>query len=179
MQRNRLYALFLACLLQPVVGALDSQSYLQPGLGLGLGKKETAQGLLEHKPIKEPSCEQFVRCFFLVAHKHWSFNDVLQPTGPIETTSCDYETVESVTEDLYTDLHDLVETPFFKFFRVDLYRECPFWQENGFCMNRECGITTVDEVCCQFLFCLLLISSFLTDTFLERNSRKMASSCSE
>lgn len=30
--------------------------------------------------------------------------------------------------------------------QVDLYRDCPFWQENGFCMNRECGITTVDEV---------------------------------
>lgn len=54
--------------------------------------------------------------------------------------------MESVTEDLYDNLHDLVQTPFFKYFRVDLYRECPFWQENGFCMNRECGITTVDEV---------------------------------
>jgi hypothetical protein len=30
--------------------------------------------------------------------------------------------------------------------QVDLYRECPFWEENGSCMNRECGITTVDEV---------------------------------
>ena len=69
-----------------------------------------------------------------------------QPKGPIETTSCDFETVESVTDDLYTQLNDLVHTPFFKYFRVDLYRDCPFWQENGFCMNRECGITTVDEV---------------------------------
>ena len=74
--------------------------------------------------------------------------------------------MESVTETLFEELHSLVETPFFKFFRVrgpalvhpmrfndeldiqvDLYRECPYWQENGFCMNRECAITTVDEVC--------------------------------
>ena len=61
-------------------------------------------------------------------------------------TSCDFETVESYNDELYTQLHDLVASPFFKYFRADLYRECPFWQENGFCMNRECGITTVDEV---------------------------------
>ena len=31
--------------------------------------------------------------------------------------------------------------------QADLYRECPFWQENGLCMNKECGIETIDEVC--------------------------------
>ncbi|KAI0695468.1 endoplasmic oxidoreductin [Cytidiella melzeri] len=126
MLRKHLYVLFCALLAQPVVEGADSQTYLMPGLGPGLGKKENVQGILERTPVTEPSCEQF-------------------PTGPIETTSCDFETVESVTEGLYTDLHDLVVTPFFKFFRADLYRECPFWQENGFCMNRECAITTVDE----------------------------------
>ena len=30
--------------------------------------------------------------------------------------------------------------------QVDLYRECPFWEENVFCMNRDCSIVTVDEV---------------------------------
>ena len=30
--------------------------------------------------------------------------------------------------------------------QVDLYRECPFWEENVFCMNRYCSIITVDEV---------------------------------
>jgi len=41
-----------------------------------------------------------------------------QPTGPIETTMCDYETVESVNEDLYNDLKVLVRTPFFRYFQV-------------------------------------------------------------
>jgi hypothetical protein len=67
------------------------------------------------------------------------------PTGPIETTLCDYESIDSVNDQLYTVLRNLVQTPFFRYFQVDLYRECPFWQENGFCMNRECAITTVDE----------------------------------
>jgi hypothetical protein len=43
---------------------------------------------------------------------------VLQPTGPIETTMCDYETIESVNNELYHNLRDLVNTPFFKYFQV-------------------------------------------------------------
>jgi hypothetical protein len=69
------------------------------------------------------------------------------PTGPIEITLCDYESIESVNDRLYDGLTHLVHTPFFRYFQVDLYRECPFWRENGMCMSRECGITTVDEVC--------------------------------
>lgn len=41
-------------------------------------------------------------------------------TGPIETTLCDYETLESVNEDLFSRLHELVETPFFKYFKVGI-----------------------------------------------------------
>jgi hypothetical protein len=41
-----------------------------------------------------------------------------QPTGPIETTLCDYETIESVNNVLFDQLHELVQTPFFKYFRV-------------------------------------------------------------
>ncbi|KAI0358422.1 endoplasmic oxidoreductin [Trametes cingulata] len=121
--RRHLYALFLACLFQPFSHAADSQSALldhhQPRSG-------HVKSVLEREPVKEAACKHI-------------------PTGPIETTQCDYETIESVTDELYDELHSLVETPFFKYFRVDLYRDCPYWQENGFCMNRECGITTVDE----------------------------------
>jgi ERO1-like protein beta len=31
---------------------------------------------------------------------------------------CDYETVESVSDELYLNLHELVHTPFFKYFQV-------------------------------------------------------------
>ena len=42
----------------------------------------------------------------------------VQPTGPIEATLCDYETIESVNGELFDQLHTLVQTPFFKYFRV-------------------------------------------------------------
>lgn len=85
------------------------------------------QRVLTHNPSKDRFCQS-------------------TPKGPIETTLCDYESIDSVNDQLYARLNELVHTPFFRYFQVDLYRECPFWQENGFCMNRECGITTVDEV---------------------------------
>ncbi|KAJ7925012.1 hypothetical protein B0H13DRAFT_1977211 [Mycena leptocephala] len=72
-------------------------------------------------------------------------NPVHHPTGPIDTTLCDYETVESVNDRLYANLHDLVQMPFFKYFQVDLYRECPFWSDDGSCSDPGCAITSVDE----------------------------------
>ncbi|KAI0930261.1 hypothetical protein AcV5_007022 [Taiwanofungus camphoratus] len=125
---RHLYALLLGFLLDPLtnaqtyVRASQSQSFLSNTLV----RTEQVQNVLEHQPVKKPACRQRL-------------------TGPIETTLCDYETIESVNDELFDHLHELVQTPFFKYFRIDLYRDCPFWQENGFCMNRECGITTVDE----------------------------------
>ncbi|KAI6157561.1 hypothetical protein BKA82DRAFT_4058590 [Pisolithus tinctorius] len=112
--------LLLAC-------SFYAAAYANSFLEEGLVRKDQVKNVLEHEPVRgEPVCHHTM-------------------TGPIETTMCDYETIESVNEELYTNLHDLVQTPFFRYFQVDLYRECPFWQDNGFCMNRECGITTVDE----------------------------------
>ncbi|KAF5351640.1 hypothetical protein D9756_007549 [Leucocoprinus leucothites] len=82
-----------------------------------LVRKDQVQNVLEHQPAKHASCK----------------NTVL--TGPIETTLCDYETIESVNDELFNNLSDL----------VDLYRECPFWAEHGSCNNPGCAITTVDE----------------------------------
>ncbi|KZT26702.1 endoplasmic oxidoreductin [Neolentinus lepideus HHB14362 ss-1] len=117
-----LLLLLAACLQHPPASA--STSFLTDALV----KENQVQQVLEHQPAKDTTCRRDTTL-----------------TGPIETTLCDYETVESVNEELFTNLSELVKTPFFKYFRVDLYRDCPFWEENGFCMNRECGITTVDE----------------------------------
>jgi len=76
-----------------------------------------------------------------------------QPSGPIESTHCLYETVESLNAKLFPAVKDLVKYPFFRHYKVDLFRECPFWYENGFCMNRDCGVETADEV--SYLRCEL------------------------
>lgn len=91
-----------------------------------LVRDHPVQDVLEYHPSKHTECRT-------------------PPTGPIEMTHCDYEQVETASDDLFANLQELVKTPFFKYFQVDLYRDCPFWEENGACGNRECAITTVDE----------------------------------
>ncbi|BGP41074.1 endoplasmic oxidoreductin-1 [Rhodotorula kratochvilovae] len=68
-----------------------------------------------------------------------------KPTGQIHDACCDYETVESVNEELFGRLHELVADPYFRYHKVDLAKECPFWEEDGSCMNRACGVETTDE----------------------------------
>ncbi|BGP25516.1 ERO1-like protein beta [Rhodotorula toruloides] len=68
-----------------------------------------------------------------------------KPTGQIHDACCDYETVESANEDLFGRLHALVAQPYFRYHKVDLAKECPFWEEDGSCMNRACGVETTDE----------------------------------
>ncbi|KAF9523998.1 endoplasmic reticulum Oxidoreductin 1-domain-containing protein [Crepidotus variabilis] len=111
----------LCTLIWPTVYATDSL------FSNSLLRRGQLQTVLDHQPVKEISCQK------------------AKLTGPIETTSCDYESIESVNEKLFSDLSELVHTPFFRYFQVDLYRECPFWPDHGSCSDPGCAITTVDE----------------------------------
>ncbi|RUP37945.1 hypothetical protein BC936DRAFT_138431, partial [Jimgerdemannia flammicorona] len=79
------------------------------------------------------------------------------PTGIISDSCCDFETVEKVNEDLYGQIQDLVKTKFFRYYKLNLYRECPFWHEDGLCMNRDCAVATVDDEVRFNLFYFILL----------------------
>lgn len=70
---------------------------------------------------------------------------ICRPTGQIEDASCDYETVETINSQFFDRLDTLRTTDFFKYYKVNLFKECPFWNENGFCMNRACSVETEEE----------------------------------
>jgi len=44
-------------------------------------------------------------------------------------------------------LTTLPQFSFFSFFlfQVNLYKECPFWNGAGLCMNRDCSVETMDK----------------------------------
>lgn len=71
---------------------------------------------------------------------------ICRPTGQIEDACCDYETVEDINGPFFDQLRELVQTQYFRYYKVDLFKDCPFWVENGLCMNRACGVETADEV---------------------------------
>ena len=45
-------------------------------------------------------------------------------------------------------LQELVKTPFFRYFKTDLYCECPLWPDDGMCSLRDCSVCEceADEV---------------------------------
>lgn len=67
-------------------------------------------------------------------------------TGIVEDCCCDYETVNTLnTEVLHPLLQELVATPFFRYFKVKLWCDCPFWPDDGMCRLRDCSVCECPE----------------------------------
>ena len=100
--------------------AVLSKAADYPVFGESLVREHQVQDVLEHEPVQTARCQHIVRATIRAILQVNQLTLYLKPTGPIEATSCDYETIESVTEILYDHLHELVETPFFRYYRVRL-----------------------------------------------------------
>lgn len=67
-------------------------------------------------------------------------------TGMVEDCCCDYETVNILNEEvLHPLLQELVTTPFFRYFKVKLWCDCPFWPDDGMCRLRDCSVCECPE----------------------------------
>ncbi|XP_072971174.1 endoplasmic reticulum oxidoreductin-1-like isoform X2 [Typha angustifolia] len=76
----------------------------------------------------------------------WRSQDSRKYTGLVEDCCCDYETVDSINEEvLHPILQELVATPFFRYFKVKLWCDCPFWPEDGMCRLRDCSVCECPE----------------------------------
>lgn len=54
---------------------------------------------------------------------------------------CSYAATERLNRDeIQPVLEHLVKTNYFKYFKVDLYCECPLWPEDGMCSLRDCSV---------------------------------------
>lgn len=87
-------------------------------------------------------------------HKKSNLRDFLKDTlcdcvrleGPISDSQCDFESVNEAVTYFYAPLLSSLSTStFFKYFKVDLHRNCPFWHEEGKCMMEGCSVCTCDE----------------------------------
>ena len=71
---------------------------------------------------------------------------ICRPTGHIEDAQCDYETVEAINARFFSRLSNIVKKRYFRFYKTDLYKDCPFWIDNSLCMNRDCTVQKAEEV---------------------------------
>ncbi|XP_071697111.1 endoplasmic reticulum oxidoreductin-1-like [Rutidosis leptorrhynchoides] len=64
----------------------------------------------------------------------------------VEDCCCDYDSVDDVNgEILHPLLQELVKTPFFRYFKVKLWCDCPFWPDDGMCRLRDCSVCECPE----------------------------------
>ncbi|KAL9954078.1 hypothetical protein ACROYT_G041570 [Oculina patagonica] len=66
-------------------------------------------------------------------------------SGKPEECCCDVETVDQINKEIYPVIAELVKKDFFKFFRVNLNRPCPFWPDDGACAIRDCSVAACKE----------------------------------
>lgn len=62
-----------------------------------------------------------------------------------ESTSITFKNVNDLNEKIRPVIKKLVTENFFRIFRLNLFRECPFWKGGGFCMYRSCAVDTIDD----------------------------------
>ena len=68
----------------------------------------------------------------------YRFGDV--PIGPLEDAKCNIETIEEANiEQLNTLLNELINTTFFRLFKVNLSAKCPFWKSSETTETQSCG----------------------------------------
>ena len=80
--------------------------------------------------------------------------------------ACTYASVEQLNRDeIGPILDDIVQTPFFRYFKVDLYCDCPFWPDDGMCAMRQVeqrgGREGIGKVC-YLVYCAII--SFKCDS---------------
>uniref|UniRef100_A0A7N8XJY3 ERO1-like protein alpha n=1 Tax=Mastacembelus armatus TaxID=205130 RepID=A0A7N8XJY3_9TELE len=62
-------------------------------------------------------------------------------TGNLDDCACDVETIDSFNNDqLFPKLQALLESDYFRFYKVTLNKPCPFWTSSSHCGLRDCAV---------------------------------------
>lgn len=51
----------------------------------------------------------------------------------------------SISENIKHELEMTLNTPFFRYFKIDLEKKCPFWDEPQQCFNEHCSVSYLPE----------------------------------
>ncbi|KAK3000632.1 hypothetical protein RJ639_020759 [Escallonia herrerae] len=87
-------------------------------------------------------CSSRIRAVFIYA----LVQESRRYTGIVEDCCCEYETVDSLNGAVLNPLlQELVTTPFFRYFKVKLWCDCPFWPDDGMCRLRDCSVCECPE----------------------------------
>ncbi|KAK2853663.1 hypothetical protein Q5P01_006324 [Channa striata] len=64
-----------------------------------------------------------------------------QVTGELDDCACDVETIDGFNnEQLFPKLQTLLESDYFRFYKVNLNKPCPFWTASSHCGLKDCAV---------------------------------------
>lgn len=64
-----------------------------------------------------------------------------QVTGDLDDCACDVETIDGFNNDqLFPKLQTLLESDYFRFYKVNLDKPCPFWKISSHCGMKDCAV---------------------------------------
>ncbi|MPC23513.1 Ero1-like protein [Portunus trituberculatus] len=70
-----------------------------------------------------------------------------QLKGAIDDCSCSVETIDSFNNlKIYPRLNSLLQQVFFRYWKVNLNKKCPFWEDNSQCAIRYCSVQPCTDV---------------------------------
>uniref|UniRef100_A0A7M4F2E0 ERO1-like protein alpha n=1 Tax=Crocodylus porosus TaxID=8502 RepID=A0A7M4F2E0_CROPO len=68
-------------------------------------------------------------------------------TGSLDDCTCDVETIDTFNNyKLFPQLNKLLESEYFKYYKVNLKKPCPFWTDNSHCGIRDCAVEPCKSV---------------------------------
>ncbi|XP_040267462.1 ERO1-like protein alpha [Bufo bufo] len=64
-----------------------------------------------------------------------------QVAGYLDDCTCDVETIDQFNnQKLFPKLQKLLETDYFRYYKANLKKPCPFWKDNSHCGIRDCAV---------------------------------------
>ncbi|XP_053331536.1 ERO1-like protein alpha [Spea bombifrons] len=64
-----------------------------------------------------------------------------QVTGHLDDCTCDVETIDNFNNyKLFPKLQKLLESDYFRYYKVNLNKPCPFWDDSSHCGLRDCAV---------------------------------------
>uniref|UniRef100_A0A672TT50 ERO1-like protein alpha n=1 Tax=Strigops habroptila TaxID=2489341 RepID=A0A672TT50_STRHB len=64
-----------------------------------------------------------------------------QVTGHLDDCTCDVETIDAFNNyKFFPRLNKLLESDYFRYYKVNLKKPCPFWNDNSHCGRRDCAV---------------------------------------
>uniref|UniRef100_A0A8C6X6T9 ERO1-like protein alpha n=1 Tax=Naja naja TaxID=35670 RepID=A0A8C6X6T9_NAJNA len=68
-------------------------------------------------------------------------------TGHLDDCTCDVETIDTFNNyNLFPQLQELLQSDYFRYYKVNLKKPCPFWSDGSHCGIRHCAVNPCPSV---------------------------------